>query len=495
MARRLLLLLAALLCGSLAVASPLAAQPAPQHATPAERHLPAASVTHHTLDLPGRLLHFTATAEALRLTDEAGAPQAEVATIAYEIEGAETAGRPVTFVVNGGPGAASAWLQLGAAGPWRLPLAGAADLPSAPPTLEPNAETWLDFTDLVFIDPPGTGYSRLASASEDLRHRFYAVEGDIDGLADAVRQWLLAHDRMASPKFILGESYGGFRGPRLARALQTKVGVGIAGLVLVSPKLDFGASAVFDPFADVTLLPAMAAAAREQAGPIDRAALADVEAYATGDYLADLLRGPRDTEAVERMSRRVAALTGLDLALVRQLGGRVDRDSFLRERARAAHAVSSVYDASITGADPFPFDADSSHPDPALDALRAPLTEAMAQLYAGRLNWRPDGQYEVLNDAVARAWDFGRRNHRPEAVTALRTALALDARMRVLIVHGLTDTVTPYFATQLLLDQIPQIGAPDRIRLLVLPGGHMMYVRDGSRRALHDAAQALVEQK
>jgi carboxypeptidase C (cathepsin A) len=239
----------------------------------------------------------------------------------------------------------------------------------------------------------------------------------------------------------------------------------------------------------------MAAAAREQAGPIDRAALADVEAYARGDYLADLLRGPRDAEAVERMSRRVATLTGLDPALVRRLGGRVDRDSFLRERARAAHATSSLYDASITGADPFPFAAESEHPDPGLDALRAPLTEAMAQLYADRLNWRPDGQYEVLNEAVARAWDFGRRNHRPEAVTALRTALALDARLRVLIVHGLTDTVTPYFATQLLLDQIPEIGAPGRIRLLVLPGGHMMYVRDGSRRALHDAAEALVEQK
>jgi carboxypeptidase C (cathepsin A) len=419
-----------------------------------------------------------------------------VATSAYESEGTEAASRPVTFVVNGGPGAASAWLQLGAAGPWRLPLAGAAGLPSAPPALEPNAETWLDFTDLVFIDPPGTGYSRLASAAEELHHRFYAVEGDIDGLADVVRQWLLAHGRMGSPKFILGESYGGFRGPRLARALQTGAGVGIAGLVLVSPKLDFGgASAVFDPFADVVLLPAMAAAAREQAGPIDRAALADVEAYARGDYLADLLRGPRDAEAVERMSRRVATLTGLDPALVRRLGGRVDRDSFLRERARAAHATSSLYDASITGADPFPFAAESEHPDPGLDALRAPLTEAMAQLYADRLNWRPDGQYEVLNEAVARAWDFGRRNHRPEAVTALRTALALDARLRVLIVHGLTDTVTPYFATQLLLDQIPEIGAPGRIRLLVLPGGHMMYVRDGSRRALHDAAEALVEQK
>ena len=205
--------------------------------------------------------------------------------------------------------------------------------------------------------------------------------------------------------------------------------------------------------------------------------------------------GPRDTEAVERMSRRVAALTGLDAGLVRRLGGRVDRDSFLSERARATHAIASVYDASITGADPFPFNAESQHPDPGLDALRAPLSEAMAEIYAGRLNWRAEGQYEVLNEAVARAWDFGRRNRRPEAVTALRTALALDARMRVLIVHGLTDLVTPYFATQLLLDQIPAIGAPDRIRLLVLPGGHLVYVRDGSRRALRDAAEALVEQK
>jgi carboxypeptidase C (cathepsin A) len=475
---------------------PLAAQPAPQHVAPVEHHLPAASVTHHALDLSGRSLHFTATAEALRLTDDAGAPQAEVATIAYEIDGAAPAARPVTFVVNGGPGAASAWLQLGAAGPWRLALGGAAGQPSSPPTLQPNAETWLDFTDLVFIDPPGTGYSRLASGSEELRRFFYSVNGDIEGLADVVRQWLLAHGRMASPKYILGESYGGFRGPLLARALQTEAGIGIAGLVLLSPKLDFG-SITFDPLAEVALLPSLAAAVREQAGPIDRAGLADVEAYASGEYLADLLRGPRDGAAVERMTAHVAALTGLDPALVRGLGGRVNREVFLREHVRAMHEVASAYDASVTGADPFPFAAVSRHPDPVLDALKADLAEGMAEVYATRLNWRPeaDARYEVLNEALAGGWDFGSRNSRPEAVTALRTALGLDARLRVLIVHGLTDTVTPYYGTKLLLDQIPDIGAPGRIRLLVLPGGHMMYIRDGSRAALHDAAAALVEQK
>ncbi len=198
---------------------------------PESSNLPADSTTAFTLNIDGRSLAFHVTAGSLQLRDEAGTPQADVAYVAYRLDGADPERRPVTFAINGGPGAASAWLHLGALGPWRLPMGGLS--PASPPALVDNAETWLDFTDLVFVDPPGTGYSRIVAPGDEARRRFWSVEGDVDGLAATIRRWLVAERRLASPKFIVGESYGGFRAPRLAEGLAADQGVGVAGLVLI----------------------------------------------------------------------------------------------------------------------------------------------------------------------------------------------------------------------------------------------------------------------
>src|SRR5262249_51542218 len=211
------------------------------------------STTQHVLELPGRTLRFVATAGSMLLNDEKQAPRAELAFIAFQLEATDRARRPVTFAFNGGPGFASAWLNVGAIGPWRIALGG--DV-TASPDLLPNAETWLDFTDLVFIDPAGTGFSRVLASDPEARQRLWSVNGDIECLAEAMRRWLEENDRAASPKYLLGESYGGFRVPRLARALND----GISGLVLVSPALDLGGrSSAFAPFFYVTRLPSMAA--------------------------------------------------------------------------------------------------------------------------------------------------------------------------------------------------------------------------------------------
>src|SRR5271165_1060483 len=292
------------------------------HAAAEIAKLPANQTTHHVLELPGRTVKFAATAGAIRLTNDENVAQAEVAFIAYEREGAheqegsdqqEGAGRrtrPVTFVFNGGPGMASGWLQVGAIGPWRIPFQA---VPSAASEPLANADTWLDFTDLVFIDPPGTGYSRIVAKGDAARRRFWSVSGDIDALAEVVRRWLDQSDRTNSPKYILGESYGGFRGPRLARALQSDFGVGISGLVLLSPLLDAHVQSGYeDPLKRVDLLPSEAASARGLKGPVTRAGLADVEQYAATEYLTDLMRGVHDTAAVARLTDRVAALTGID---------------------------------------------------------------------------------------------------------------------------------------------------------------------------------------
>jgi carboxypeptidase C (cathepsin A) len=455
--------------------------------------LPADATTHHTLELPGRTLQFSATAGAIRLADDKDTPRAEVAFIAYRLDGADPHTRPVTFVLNGGPGFASGWLNVGAAGPWRIPLAnGDTTSPSASPAPIANADTWLDFTDLVFIDPAGTGYSRILTGNQEERRRFWSVGGDIDYLAETIRKWLVRFDRSVSPKYLLGESYGGFRAPRLARELADRQGTGISGLVLVSPALDIGGrDPAFEPFTYVASLPSMTAAARAAHGPVTRADLADVERYARTDFLLDLVRGQHDPEAIARRSDRVAAFTGLDAALVRQHDGLIDRDLFLHELDRARHRVGSEYDATITSADPFPQQVQSDYADPVLDALLAPVSSAMVTIYQSKLNWRPDSSYELWNQTANHEWNWGHGPGHPQSVSALRTALALDPHLTVLIAHGMFDLVTPYFGTQLLLDQIPDSSGADRIRLMVYPGGHMFYTNDNSRAALHDDAKAM----
>ncbi|WP_420133160.1 S10 family peptidase [Rhodopseudomonas sp.] len=460
--------------------------------TEADR-LPPDSMTKQTLTLPGRSLAFTATAGSIRLFNDKSEPQADIAYTAYQLDSADARTRPVTFLFNGGPGASSAWLQLGAAGPWRLPLAGDAASASATPALLPNAETWLDFTDLVFIDPVGTGYSRFVASGEDVRKKFYSVDGDIAALSLVIRRWLEAHDRLLSPKYVAGESYGGIRGPRVVRDLQTKQGVGIKGLILVSPVLDFRELSGSSLLQYVTRLPSMAAVARQQKGPVTRAAMADVETYARGEYLADLLKGEADQDATKRLSDRVAALTGIDPAVSRRLAGRFDTSEFQREFARASGKVTGRFDGSVQGLDPFPDSSDGQFGDPSADALIAPLTSAAVDLTRSKLNWRPSGSYQLLNGAVSGQWDFGRGRHPVESVTQLRQILAVDPKLRVLVTGGLYDLAAPYFGNQIVLDQLPPTLAQNRVNLIVYPGGHMFYADDPSRQALRDDVKAMMK--
>ena len=465
--------------------------------------------TRQTLTLPSGPLPFTATVETIKLANPKGEPQAEIVATAFLRDPAPgsapgnapssapgdapgkapgDASRPVTFVFNGGPGAASAWLDVGAIGPWRVPIRF---VPGQDVALVDNAETWLPFTDLVFIDPPDTGYSR-ALVTGDAAKPFNTVDGDIDTLATVVRRWLEAHNRLLSPKFIVGESYGGFRAPRLARALQDDQGVGVNGLVLLSPVLDFnGFQAPYNPFRWAATIPALAAAHRHATS---RAEVQDAEDYARTDYLSDLLRGTQDQAATARLVARTATLTGLPLEVVQRHAGRVDTSTAIRDRDPGA--LASPYDATVSIPDAFPERTFASSPDPVLDGLRAPVTTAMLTVYR-RLDWQPEGapnrRYELLNEAVNRTWDYGRSNVRPEALTALRQYLALDGTARVLVEHGLYDLVTPYFTDVLLLDQVPRVGTPGRLALQAHAGGHMFYLDDTSRIALRDEAADLVK--
>jgi carboxypeptidase C (cathepsin A) len=457
----------------------------------AEQHrLPPDSTTKQTLALPGRTLAFTATAGSIRLFDDKGEPAADLAYTSYQLDGADARTRPVTFMFNGGPGSASAWLQFGDAGPWRLAMNGDAASPSAPPDLLPNAETWLDFTDLVFIDPVSTGYSRFVTTSEDVRKRFFTVGGDVDSLALMIRRWLEKHDRLLSPKFVAGESYGGIRGPKILNNLQTQQGVGVKGLILISPVFDFREFSGSSMLKYVWSLPTMAAVAREkEKGSVTRADMADVEAYARSDFLTDILKGEADTEATNRIADKVAAFTGIDQAVSRRLAGRFDAVEFRREFDRKNGKVTGRYDASVTGFDPYPDSTFYHFDDPSGEPLLAPLTSAAVDLTTRKLNWRPDGSYSLLSGAVEKGWDWGRGLNPPESLSQLRQILARDPKLKLVVAHGLFDLATPYFGSKILLDQLPAYGTPDRVKLVVYPGGHMFYTRDTARKAFRDEAE------
>ncbi|HXO71080.1 MAG TPA: peptidase S10 [Bradyrhizobium sp.] len=463
----------------------------PGSPTAAEQHrLPPDSTTKQTLALPGRTLAFTATAGSIRLFDDKGEPAADLAYTSYQLDGTEARTRPVTFMFNGGPGAASAWLQFGDAGPWRLAMNGDAASSSAPPDLLPNAETWLDFTDLVFIDPVSTGYSRFVTTSEDVRKRFFSVGGDVDSLALMIRRWLEKHDRLLSPKFVAGESYGGIRGPKIVNNLQTQQGVGVKGLILVSPVLDFRDFGGSSLLKYVWSLPTMAAVAREkEKGSVTRADMADVEGYARSDFLTDILKGEADTEATNRIADRIAAFTGIDQAVSRRLAGRFNAVEFRREFDRKNGKVTGRYDASVTGFDPSPDSSFYHFDDPSAEPLYAPLTSAAVDLTTRKLNWRPDGSYNLMSDAASKGWDWGRSLNPPESLSQLRQILARDPKLKLLVAHGLFDLATPYFGSKILLDQLPAYATPDRVKLVVYPGGHMFYTRDASRKAFRDEAE------
>ena len=308
-----------------------------------------------------------------------------------------------------------------------------------------------------------------------------------------IRRWLEKFDRLLSPKFVMGESYGGIRGPKVVRELQTQQGVGVKGLILVSPVLDFREYSGSSILQYVASLPTMAAVARETKGPVTRTDLAEVENYARGDFLGDLVKGEADTEATTRLADRVAALTGIDQSVSRRLAGRFEVGEFRREFDRRDGKVTGRYDASVLGFDPYPDSSFYHFGDPSGDPLFAPLTSAAVDLTTRKLNWRPDGSYQLLNGAVEKAWDFGRGLHPTESMSQLRQVLALDPKLKLLVAHGLFDLATPYFGSKAILDQLPAYARSDRVKLVVYPGGHMFYSRDGARQAFRSEVEALVK--
>lgn len=450
---------------------------------------PADKTIHETTTVGGKKISYDATVGSLPVLDDKGKVIADVMFTAYTMPGRD---RPITFALNGGPGASSVYLNLGALGPKRVQFGSEGNSPSDPATAMDNPGTWLDFTDLVFIDPVGTGFSRARVEEKDAKKEFYATDADINYLSRVIYDWLVKNGRLTSRKYLVGESYGGFRGPRITHYLQTRLGVAMNGLVLVSPYLEPTASEGGDlsPLPWMLTLPSIAAANLERHGKLTDAAMAEIINYTRGEYVTDLLKGRSDPQAVERIVKRVAELTGLDAAFVRRAGGRLETQAYLREVYRAEGKLGSRYDSNVTGWDPFPFDPEQRSNDPILDGIIAPTTTAMVDFVTRSVGWKFAGRYNALSYEVNRLWDRGEEG-RKGSVEQLRQSVAIDAKLQVLIVHGWGDLSCPFMASKLIVDQMPVMGDPNRVQVKEYPGGHMFYSRADSSAAMRRDVMAV----
>jgi carboxypeptidase C (cathepsin A) len=456
--------------------------------------LPADRSVAQTITVNGKALHYTATVGTIALKGADDKPTGEVTYTAYVLDTPkdEPPTRPVTFAFNGGPGASSVYLNLGAIGPKHISFANEGDSPSDPATLSDNPGTWLDFTDLVFIDPIGTGFSRSLVDEAETKKLFYAPTPDVEYLSLVVYKWLVANDRMLAKKYLIGESYGGYRGPRITYYLQGQLGVAMNGLFLVSPYLNpqFG-DPNLSPIPWMTTLPPIAAAHLESQGKLTDAAMADVIAYTRGDYATTLLKGRSDPAATAAMIARVTEMTGLDPMFVKYSGGRLETGAYLREVHRSQGLIGSIYDSNVTGYDPFPFSPDQESNDPILASIIAPTTTAMVDFVTRTVGWKTDERYNALSYDVNKQWDRS-TDLRAGSVPDLRMAVASDPKLRVMILHGWNDLSCPFMGSILSVDQMPLMGDPNRVQVHEFPGGHMFYTRPANQIGLHQLAEQMV---
>lgn len=452
--------------------------------------LPGDSVTEHSLLTPQGKLAYTATAGTLAFFDQTGNQSAAVFYTAYVAKDFPNrnggANRPLTFAFNGGPGAASAFLNLGLAGP-RVLAIGPHNRDPAQAALHDNPDTWLRFTDLVLIDPIGTGWSRTAKA-DDAKH-FWEPRTDADSMAKAIALYVGKNNRAGSPLYLLGESYGGFRAAKTARALVRHQGLAVSGIVMLSPMLEgwltFGDD--LSALRAALQLPSLAAAELENQGKFSHAALAAAEKFAMTDYLTTLAGPVPQGEAARAFYGNVAEISGLPLDVVQKARGFVT-GAYVK-RLHAGKIVSR-YDATFAVDDPYPEAQSARGPDPILDSLVRVYGGAFAAYARNELGFKTPMTYQLLANDVTRHWDWHGGRVQASVEGELRVLLSFTPSFRLLVAHGYSDMVTPYAETRYALDHLPPVERPGRVALKLYRGGHMIYLNPDSRRAFTRDAEA-----
>ncbi len=470
--------------------------------------------TQHVLTWQESTLKYTATA-GWQPVFEHEKHVADLFHIAYVADEVEATNRPITFVFNGGPGAASVYLHMGALGPYRVAFDVDGRLPKPPVQLVNNPESWLRFTDLVFIDPMGTGFSRAipdleteaksksetqstetSTEPKPKEKPFWTLEKDLNTLCDFIQSYLSRTHRWLSPLFIAGESYGGFRVAKLTRRLQEDYGVGLSGAILISPALEFSLleGDDFTLSSWTTLMPALAAAAayhgrvKWPGDPTDMSAhLKTAEDFAQRRLLPLLALGTHMPDN-ERQSiyQELANLIGLPLEVVKKHRGRISRETFARELLRDQNRIVGLYDAALTSLDPFPDRPTYEGSDPTLAGSQRLFTGAINHHLRNTLQVETDLTYHTLNFTVFKEWSYELKSEDKQgfvgAVDDLRIGMTLNSHMKVSITHGLFDLVTTYFASDQLVGLMalePELQS--NIHIHHYQGGHMFYSWDSSR--------------
>ncbi len=349
------------------------------------------------------------------------------------------------------------------------------------------------FTDLVMIDPVGTGWSRPAKADGD--KAFYSVRADAQAVAKTIALYLAKNGRGSSAKYLLGESYGGFRAPKVAQALRHDQSIAVSGIIMLSPLVE--GNLLFDgnrfALGAALHLPSLAATELERKGTFSKEALADAERFALTDYLTTLAGPTPKGDAARSFYARVAQITGLPEDVVTRARGFI-RDDYIKHLRSTEGKIVSRYDATLAVPDPFPEQETAWSSDPLLDGL----TRAYGGLYASyardELGFKTEMTYVLLSSDISGKWDWGSSGRGGASVNAdLRELLAINPSLRVMIAHGYSDMVTPYSVSRYMLDHLPAMGDLARAQLKLYRGGHMFYIDADSRKAFTADAKAFYQ--
>lgn len=455
-------------------------------------------VTKHRVTAGGKTLDYSVTAGMMPLKNEQDEIEANLFFMAYTKEPVGEPGkRPLMFSFNGGPGSSSVWLHLGALGPKRVRMNEGGMMPAAPYQLVDNPFTWLDSTDIVFIDPVGTGYSR--AATKELGEKFWSLKGDIESMGEFIRLYLTRFERWASPLFLVGESYGTTRAAGLAGHLVEK-GIAFNGILLVSSILNFQ-TADFTKGNDLPymlFLPTYCATAwyhgigRDKGNLRER--LTGAEEWALGEYARLLAKGDSLSEK-ERAegAKRLAHFTGLSGEFIDNCNLRIEIQRFCKELLRDQKKTVGRLDSRFTGDDA---DAAGEKPefDPSMTAIRPPYTAMLNDYVRRQLGYQTDLTYHILGGGFEK-WDWGSAEEgHPDTSDALRQAFAKNPHMRLFVASGYYDLATPYFATIYTLNHmgLPP-GARERITTKDYEAGHMMYIHEEMLERLHGDVNAFIK--
>jgi len=460
------------------------------------------SVTEHTIRIDGQVVPYRATAATMLLENAQGDTTGSLYYTAYtRTDVRDLRQRPIAFIYNGGPGSASAWLHMGAFGPRRIVVNDPEATPPAPYRLVDNTGSLIDVTDMVFVDPIGTGFSTVVGDGSG--RDFWGVDEDAASLAQFISRYVSRNGRWNSPKYLIGESYGTTRSAVLGNRLQQRENMDLNGIVLISAVLDFE-TLLFAPGHDlsyVLYLPSYAITAAYHgliAKPADQAAFLDeVRAWALGPYAAALAKGSALPEA-ERVAvrRQLASYTGLSEDYLERADLRVEAGQFRAELQRARGAVTARLDARYDGlmGDRL---AESAEYDPQSTAISSAYTAAINSYLRDDLKFAPDRRY-VLGGGVGGAWNWSRQGSRgwtgaTYVGTDLAQALIANPHLRVEVENGYYDLATPFFAMEYTVDHL---GVPaqarERVTHKYYDAGHMMYVLDEGLRALKANVAAFI---